>query len=310
MDTSQHSCLRELAEVRAVREHGLTLHPLFRRLADNRTPAAGRLAVLRPLAPLAMGFTDIARWVLPFPRPRGAAELAVAARAEENAAHASLYLYDWKVLGFDEVPGWDAAGTLSWTLRDPHTLPARRCLAQLARIPRTDHGDPVLRLLQCAVLQDACTVFCTHCAPLAQAHYPELLYAGRHHLERETTRTAAEQTVQDVPLTPWQTARGTLLVHRLFDRFEDLFTGLLTWLDGTNGSAGPPVTGGPAGWTSSWTLQRCYSDPAMAPLRRQHLSDLAGAALPLPPTPPEPEPSDPDTAQLARLYRVMTEHRL
>src|SRR5215218_651270 len=92
----------------------LDRHPLFDWLAADDTPLRDRLLILPSVATVAIGFRDVNKWVLRYPRAGSELERGINIHTFEDQTHSRLFLEDWRRLGLDERLGWQASDTLWW----------------------------------------------------------------------------------------------------------------------------------------------------------------------------------------------------
>jgi hypothetical protein len=168
----------------------LDRHPLFTWLASDEVPLKARLLIVPTVATVAMGFRDVNKWVLRYPRATGELERGINVHTFEDQTHSRLFLEDWRRLGLDRRLGWSAGDTLWWLfLADANEVIRGHCMYFLS-LAAADGGDPLLRFAHAEVAElCARDVFFKHVSGvatrLAEQTGLTCLYFGPHHIASE-----------------------------------------------------------------------------------------------------------------------------
>lgn len=208
----------------------LDRHPLFGWLGDDRTPLKDRLLILPSIATVAIGFRDVNKWVLRYPKAATDLERGINIHTFEDQTHSRLFMADWRRLGLDVGLGWQASDTLWWLfLAEPNEV-SRRHGSYFLALPAADGGDPLLRFAQAEVAERcARDLFFKHAsrvaAQLADETGVQLLYLGQHHIdaEGEGAESLFETQVLDGP----QRERARQLVDAMVAVFSEIFDSML-----------------------------------------------------------------------------------
>src|SRR3954470_17969499 len=165
----------------------LDRHPLFAWLDDDRTPLKDRLLILPSIATVAIGFRDVNKWVLRYPRAATDLERGINIHTFEDQTHSRLFMEDWRRLGLGGSPGWQASDTLWWLfLAEPNEV-SRRHGSYFLALPAADRNDPLLRFAHAEVAErcarDLFFKYASRVAgQLADETGVQCLYLGQHHI--------------------------------------------------------------------------------------------------------------------------------
>lgn len=244
----------------------LYAHPLFGWVDSADVPPEVKLEILPALVTFSMGFCDLNRWVLRYPRPRDPLESGIDRHTFEDQTHSRLFLEDWRRLGLDRRLGWTASDTLWWLFLAGDNEVPRAQGAYLRAMAVADAGDPLLRFSQSEVIEACGAVFFTHTAAVAAAAAErtgtEYRYLGPYHLARESGHMDCERVFAAKRLDPARRQRALELADVMFTLFEDLFSSVLRYaLDYAAGRKAPR----PAVLPGSRDLPPPDGDAAAAP---------------------------------------------
>lgn len=163
-------------------------NPFFARLSDETIPMEERLRFLPAMEHYILSFGDLNRYVLRFPEPKTALEIAVNEHAQEDANHWPWYIEDLRTLGYD-----DLAHRTSWLKEcwSDETRAARQLTYTLVALAAGTPAEERIALIE--VLEETGNAFLSALAPLTarieQVRGVKLRFCGQHHLDRESGHT-------------------------------------------------------------------------------------------------------------------------
>jgi len=210
----------------------LDRHPLFAWLDDDRTPLKDRLLILPSIATVAIGFRDVNKWVLRYPRAATDLERGINIHTFSDQTHSRLFMEDWRRLGLDVSLGWQASDTLWWLfLAGPNEV-SRRHGSYFLALPAADSGDPLLRFAHAEVAERcARDLFFKHASrvagQLADETGVQCLYLGQHHIDAEGE--GAEGVFETQVLDGPRRERARQLVDTMFEVFTEIFDSMLSY---------------------------------------------------------------------------------
>lgn len=269
----------------AGRRAEIDAHPLYRWIGDDAVPLEERFVFAPLFANFILGFRDLNRWFVRYPRPRDAYEEAINRHSEEDETHAALFLADWAELGLDAHLGWGVEDTVAWYYAAPETEVFRRYAMRIQQMC-VETPDPLVRFGFLEAIETCGHVFFGHTAPpaaeLAARTGAALRYFGPYHLARETGGLiGADDLFEPVRLTTAQRGEALRLVHEVFDMFTVKNDHLLAY-------------------ARRVTTTRTVPSPA-ADLRRRATTAPPAPPRPAAPTSPGPVPSPAHRAVAERL---------
>jgi hypothetical protein len=200
---------------------------------SDQGPIEDRLTFLPILANFSMGFRDINKWVLRYPKAANHFERGINIHTFEDETHSRLFLEDWRRLELDKRLDWRASETLWWLFLADANETARVHGIRFLSLAAADLGDPLLRFAHSEVIEACGAVFFGHVAPIASRLTErtgiDYRYLGPYHLARETGRMACEEEFEAVHLDDQRRGRALALADAMFDLFTEMFDTFLAY---------------------------------------------------------------------------------
>jgi hypothetical protein len=207
------------------RKRLLAKHPFFEWFNGCGRPLEDRFLFPPIVADFVMGFADMNKWFLSYPRPETSLHQAINEHTQEDRTHSRLFVEDWIKLRFDERLGWAPSNTLWWWFLGPETEIIRRFAMETLDLA-VKHPDPLMRFSMIEAVENCGDVFFGSTVALARDLGKETgleyRYFGDFHRAREDGHLQADETQFEASvLSVEQRALGRYLVDRMFDMFTE-----------------------------------------------------------------------------------------
>jgi hypothetical protein len=235
---SEQRTMQGILELIERRRHRYESHPFIQHLQDDRIPAIQRLAYAPYASHFVLTFAEMNRHYLHQGASDGLQQ-RVDRHANEDSTHYAWFLHDLGVLGLDEDCRFSDALRFLWS-------DAGRLARELGYyvVSTARDATPTLRLVAIEALEAMGNVWLEATLVASRAHpqYEQLLYFGRHHMERETGHAIGSnvEETRAMTLTPTDREAAVRTVHGLFDRMEAFNGELLRQLE--DGGRDPHAT--------------------------------------------------------------------
>ena len=207
------------------RKRGVTAHPFFSWLRDCGLPIEDRFRFSPLMVEFIMGFADVNKWFLNYPKPSTALEASINEHTLEDRTHSRLFVEEWSKLRLDEQLGWSVSEMLWWWF-DCRETEAFRRLAMETLDLIVNNADPLVRFSMMEAIECVGDVFFGTTVGLARELGNqtglEYRYYGEYHRVREDGHLHTDESdFLRSRLSDEQRRSALYLVDRMYDMFAE-----------------------------------------------------------------------------------------
>jgi hypothetical protein len=206
--------------------------PLFQYMQDKSIDPRQRLAWAACLAPFAMNFGDLNKYVLREEPSNSKIQDIINKHTYEDDHHWKWFLDDLEKFGIDRSMKFSDAMKFFWS---EETQKTRQVCNQMVAF--SYQAEPIIKLVVIEVIEATGTV----ALPLMAQVSKELqkvsalnyIYFGEHHCKVETGHATGtdniEQIIESIVLTPAHKAKALEIVEKLFQSFTESIEEMMTF---------------------------------------------------------------------------------
>ncbi|KAF2072031.1 hypothetical protein CYY_006665 [Polysphondylium violaceum] len=191
-------------------------HELFNNMKNEDFPVEKRLLFLPSIAPFAMMFSDLNKYILPYSSPKDKYEEAINAHAAEDASHWPMFINDIQVLNLNSKQRFNSTLQYLWS---DEIRESRKVCYELIPLFRKDSAT--LRYITIESLEATGRVFFETLYVITKNFHLPIQYCGEVHLALESgyTMGAQEDVFDDVEITDEIKEEALLIIDKIFDIF-------------------------------------------------------------------------------------------
>ena len=226
--------MKEVLEFVEQKKQEFAQLPLCKFMQDTSIDPKRRLAWAPCLAPFAMGFGDLNKYVLRQEPTTDKIQQLINLHTYEDDHHWVWFLEDLKKLGLDHSLKFTDAMRFFWS---DDTQKTRQVCHQIA--VHTFGLEPIVVMAAVEAIEATGNVVLSLTAQVAQelqlVAKQNYLYFGQHHFCVETGHAVGtddvEQFLASIELTASQTEQALKLVEKVFEVFTDCLNELMTYVE-------------------------------------------------------------------------------